>query len=324
MKQNGANLNSFLLHVLLSPQALKKEIAQLKQGSGGGALAVSSTSASSLVDGSKEEIAAKLIAYQQFMAKYIVDSHQQKVLAVKAAEAAVVKRYEEKIQFLLAPPAAATASVLAPPPASAENTSYAARSAKVTAAAKAGKSRWGDLENAKAAGAPVTAPPVVKAVTASSSAAPVKQTITNIGASIVNGVIPEVEAADHGLRADGGVGGFTLAERVTLGADVVKVNGATANGATAPIAMASSTVAPAYVLRNAKIAAAAKAGKSRWGPLEIQRAQSTASLPLSSRAASVPVPPEVLAADHGLRADGGVGGPTLAERVNLGARLLGN
>jgi hypothetical protein len=318
-------LNSFLLHLLLAPQALKKEIAQLKQGSGGGALAVSSTSASSLVDGSKEEIAIKLIAYQQFMAKYIVDSHQQKVLAVKAAEAAVVKRYEEKIQFLLGGTAPVTASVLAPPPATAENTSYAARSAKVTAAAKAGKSRWGDLENSKAAGTPVTAPPVVKAVTASStSAAPVKQTITNIGASIVNGVIPEVEAADHGLRADGGVGGFTLAERVTLGADVLKVNGATANGASAPMAMASSTVAPAYLLRNAKIAAAAKAGKSRWGPLEIQRAQSMASLPLSSRAASAPVPPEVLAADHGLRADGGVGGPTLAERVNLGARLLGN
>jgi len=33
--------------------------------------------------------------------------------------------------------------------------------------------------------------------------------------------------------------------------------------------------------------------------------------------------PEIEAADHGLQADGGVGGPSLAERVNLGAELLG-
>ena len=32
--------------------------------------------------------------------------------------------------------------------------------------------------------------------------------------------------------------------------------------------------------------------------------------------------PEIKAADHGLRADGGVGGPSLADRVNLGAKLL--
>ena len=49
-----------------------------------------------------------------------------------------------------------------------------------------------------------------------------------------------------------------------------------------------------------------------------------ASLPAASApAAPVPVPPEVEEADHGLRADGGVGGPSLAQRVNLGAALLG-
>jgi serine O-acetyltransferase len=36
------------------------------------------------------------------------------------------------------------------------------------------------------------------------------------------------------------------------------------------------------------------------------------------------VPPEVLEADHGLRADGGVDGPTLAERVALGAKAKGS
>ena len=38
--------------------------------------------------------------------------------------------------------------------------------------------------------------------------------------------------------------------------------------------------------------------------------------------ADIPVPPEVEAADHGLRNDGGVGGPSLAERVNLGSKLF--
>ena len=41
------------------------------------------------------------------------------------------------------------------------------------------------------------------------------------------------------------------------------------------------------------------------------------------RSVDIVASPEVEAADHGLRADGGVGGPSLAERVNLGASLLG-
>ena len=38
------------------------------------------------VEGTKEEMAERLLSYQNFMAKYIVESHQQKVAAVKAAE----------------------------------------------------------------------------------------------------------------------------------------------------------------------------------------------------------------------------------------------
>ena len=321
-------------------QALKKEIEALK---GSGNPPTTSSAISLAGDASNEDIATKLLNYQQFMAKYIVESHQQKVQAIKAAELAVAKQYEEKMRLLTG--STETAVPPAPVPASAasteENKLYAERNAKVSAAAKAGKSRWGDMEVAKASKTPAPssppAPVVKKAVAAKKDDAPKKEpSPTNVGASIVgqvNGSVAtpaEVVAADHGMRADGGVGGFTLAERVAMGTSVLEVNGASVNGAAGapPVVAATATVASAaYQQRNAKITAAAKAGKSRWGTMELERVKSQAtSLPSKASApvAPVPVPPEVEAADHGLRADGGVGGPTLAERVNLGAKLLGN
>ena len=65
------------------------------------------------------------------------------------------------------------------------------------------------------------------------------------------------------------------------------------------------------------LVAAAAAGKSRWGDLEVQMAQQKAG------ASSTAVSEAVMEADHGLRADGGVSGPSLADRVNLGAQILG-
>jgi hypothetical protein len=73
------------------------------------------------------------------------------------------------------------------------------------------------------------------------------------------------------------------------------------------------------------VSAAGKAGKSRWGEQEVQKSIQLAGNALPSAAPKVQIAAsaEVEAADHGLRADGGVGGPSLAERVNLGASLLG-
>ena len=121
-----------------------------------------------------------------------------------------------------------------------------------------------------------------------------------------------VEDADHGLRADGGVAGPTLADRLNFGEQLLKSIGG-AGGVSL------------YDKRNANVAAAAKAGKSRWGNMENDRAfEMASSLPAFGGSSSpVPVPQEVEEADHGLRADGGVGGATLAQRVNLGASLLG-
>jgi len=207
------------------------------------------------------------------------------------------------------PPPAATAAVVT------TKNSFEARNANVAAAGKAGKSRWGDLEVLRASGNNVAAvPPPAVTAPATPAKVPVK-------ADTSGPVPPEVEAADHGLRADGGVAGPTLAERVAGGSLAFPANGASS---TTPLALPRE--ATLYNLRNAHVAAAAAAGKSRWGEKEVQKATEHASRPAFEAFESFNtfITPAIEAADHGLRADGSVGGPSLAERVNLGARLLQN
>ncbi|GAX29531.1 hypothetical protein FisN_36Hh025 [Fistulifera solaris] len=294
----------------------------------------------------------ELAKYQEFMKTYIVNAHKQKVDAIKAAEAALNKRWEAKLAelgFGAPSPAVAPPSDILKP--KVVNELLAARNEGVKASASAGKSRWGESEVHKVktgtelgsfvksdAPATLSAPPRVPVV-ASSPGDKITET-------------PEIIAADHGLRADGGVGGPSLAERVALGPNIGAkiVAGVTSVSSKAPassltleerlaggvnigarIVKQGSTVEPVPVatddstffsMRNAKVLHEAEAGKSRWGTQEIERVR---TLPRSSTAgtekAVVPVPPEVEAADHGLRADGGVGGPTLAERIALGANI---
>lgn len=282
-----------------------KEIQDLKekiQNAGSGIVQASSVPTPTPASGSVAELSKKLAAYQKFMATYVVKAQEDKARAVREAEIAIAKKYEAKLQALMLPPSGGGSSSSTSVQ---MNEAFVQRSEKVTAAAKAGKSRWGDQEIERAAGVSINVPKqTISAAPAAASSVP------------TTGEIPsEVIAADHGLRADGGVGGWTLAERVANGANGVTIS----NGATAP-----GTVVPnaSYLARNAYIAAAAKAGKQgRWGSMEETRSieYKPSALPA---APEVIVIPEVAAADHGLRADGGVGGPTLAQRVNLGARLL--
>jgi len=261
--------------------------------------------------GDVEVLSNRLVAYQKFMAEYMINAQEDKARAVKVAEIAVAKKYEEKLNaFMLNPAtgssdvavAVAAADAVADAVAVEVSTLYEERNAHIAASAKAGKSRWGDKEVEKAG---AKAPPS-KLITPTAA----------IASSSATGVVPdEVVAADHGLRADGGVGGLSLAERVM-------------NGAAAPASTDTDTVItlsnPDYEKRNAKIAACAKAGaQSRWGIMEVEKAieYSGKALP-AAKAANIVVLPEVEAADHGLRADGGVSGPSLSDRVNLGARLL--
>ena len=317
-------------------QALKDEIDQLKKtassgGAASAALVMTATPEQAQALGgedllalSKEDLISRIAQYRSFMGKYVVQAQEQKVQAVRAAENSLKQRFEEeKKQFLLQGQAGA-ATVASDKPGSL----YDARNAAISAAAAAGKSRWGDKELQKVG---VKSPPTkinVGAAIAASSGATVSPVANVNGASAVT-VPPEVEAADHGLRADGGVGGLTLAERVALGSSA-------SSGAAVPSVGTSGTISAAdtllYQQRTAKVVAAAAAGKSRWGAQEIERSRSVATSLLSSSASTsfstsvtnVPVPPEVEAADHGLRADGGVGGLTLAERVALGSMAGGS
>jgi len=368
---------------------LKTELATVPRES---AVVVSSGPPSTGADLSKlttEELRAKLVQYQEFMAKYIVQAQQQKMKAVRAAELATAAKYEAKIKFLLAASegsdaSAAPAAPAAPAASSADTKLYDTRSANVAAAAKAGKSRWGDKEvakvkitpdsldvkptedkvNGKANGvAAATAPAPIslpgsglfeernKRVAAAAAAgksrwgdaesqkaaaeASKQPTLESApkappAPKIAVTMSPEVEAADHGLRNDGGVGGPSLAERVNLGQQLFTGGAAQPAVAAAPVA-AVSLVTSTYHLRNARVAASAAAGKSRWGSMENAKATTLAASANSLNGAaatavatkpSIVSSPEIEAADHGLRNDGGVGGPSLAERVNLGSGLL--
>jgi hypothetical protein len=363
---------------------LKKEMEELKQGRSGGALAPPSNK--DITDMSKDEMAQKLLSYQEFMAKYIVEAQQQKAKAVQAAELALKERYDEKIILLQgstsAPAPPASVSAIQIETVSKESQLYKDRSEKVSAAAKAGKSRWGDLENERSAQAAVAVTPATLKTTtngvqvarfavptvsdrslydkrnamisaagkagksrwgsmevakatkeavalpAASNDAPKPAAPNAPKVEVQAEVPPEVVAADHGLRNDGGVGGPSLADRINLGSQLLADAGVpVANNPTVP-AVATLSV---FNKRNLMVAAAGKAGKSRWGEMEVQRAQTlVAALPSAAEratpvvsAAASTVSPEVEAADHGLRNDGGVGGPSLAQRINLGASILG-
>lgn len=375
---------------------MKIELDELKKNPGSSAITTSAVAPSANLDiatMTKEDLANRLVTYQQFMAKYIVEAQEQKMKAIQAAEAKVEAKYADKLNLLTGSdsggPAATAAAVAATPTTTGDTKLFEGRSATVAAAAKAGKSRWGDAEVARATAAALgaVAPAIngakVNGATAPSTAKSSLPVIAHSGDSsgrlyqkrnqmvaaagaagksrwgeaeiqkateeAAKGpslpsssassapaitITPEIEAADHGLRNDGGVGGPSLAERVNLGMAIVK-------GSSSSSLVAAKGSTSLYASRNARVAAAAAAGKSRWGEMENQRsatlvAAATGALPSSSSSSSgggpavavlaepAVVPAEVEAADHGLRADGGVGGPSLAQRVNLGVALLGD
>jgi len=352
-------------------KALKEELETLKKvkededKSFTSAIAPATAAPLVVAEGSVEELTQKLESYQNFMAKYIVEAQEQKLKAVKAAEAAVAQKYEQKL--LLLGGGAATSD--AAPPAvtmSKEQTLYASRNAKVAEAAKAGKSRWGAQEVARVSGGVQAAP---AAVAPAAPATPVfsknvelfNKRNANVVASaqagmsrwgpmevakasgattivvpkntasppVANGVPvaaaapaaltevpPEVEAADHGLRADGGVGGLSLAERVVMGSQASITN----IGATI---IAQADIPPEVEAADHGLRADGGVGGLSLAERVVMGSQASITNIGATIIAQADIPPEVEAADHGLRADGGVGGLSLAERVVLGSQANG-
>ena len=167
-----------------------------------------------------------------------------------------------------------------------ELTLFDQRNARVVAAASAGKSRWGSMEvdRAKNSGA----------VTSSSTSS--KTTVeTNLfdqrNARVVAAASAgksrwgskEVERAMGSTLADmappTAAETASLANRVNVGAQLVD----------ASAVLTSSAIAQSTTLfdqRNAKIVAAACAGKSRWGEMEVDRAKGVVASSSTQRAAA--------------------------------------
>lgn len=249
-------------------KSLKREIEELKSGS-------SIVAVTKPAEESAEEMQTKLVAYQNFITQYIVKAQEEKYKAIKAAEETISKKYEAKLNgFMLE---AADSSSLALSDKSFESDLYKKRNAKVATSAEAGKSRWDAKELQRVSSAPKVMKETQKKASTKKPLAPsaVAESI-DVDVNDASGIVdvptpPEVIAADHGLRADGGVGGLTLAERVAQGADASATYSVVSNEGTE----ASSDIKPLPVVdaRNAMITAAAKAGKqSRWGAKEEMKA----------------------------------------------------
>jgi len=384
-------------------QDLKRQIEEIKSGS------TTTTTSSSIVnintssDGSIEVISAKLAAYQTFMSQYIVRSQEDKFMAIRAAEEAMSRKLDDKLNAFMLNPADASAITIvkeveikepvvpkSEPAVVAEVVVESVKEvvkeepvvskpepvAAVKVAVKVEeKIKEAVKEETKTPVVPKPKPPVAvaKAPVETKKAAPKKKEEKDAPAEAEYdpSTPQEVIDADHGLRADGGVGGLSLAERVALGADssaagpvhgaLEEVNGSTIDPAC--LTSVGTVINPlhrVYFERNTVVATAANAGAhNRWGVREealainyiadhlaIAAAGGGADATAAAAAGVITIAatsntngavaenqklevvmnqepkPEVVEADHGLRADGGVGGPSLSQRVNVGAQLL--
>lgn len=282
---------TYLLRDVVIKKALKAEIAQLKsiQSITGGTID-SPPAISTSIPTDNTAIAQKLVSYQTFMEEYMVNAQNQKLLAIREAELKAEKKFQERLEKLLAASNAALreksvdATVL-----SRELTLFEKRNARVIAAAQAGVSRWGSMEVERAQELAKNAPAVTSMPATSKSSA--ELTLFDQR----NAKVVAAAAAGKSRWGD------------------MEVNKAKNSGVTAVSQSSSSTnsqVAESslFVQRNAKIVAAAAAGKSRWGSMEVDRAISSgASGTIVNVQSTTPAPSVV----------------TLADRINLGAQLLG-
>jgi hypothetical protein len=132
---------------------------------------------------------------------------------------------------------------------------YEKRNERVLKSWVEGKSRWGDAEVLRVQGKSVL-PPVAHV-----AGAPVRVTRAKVNAVELMSI---VNAADHGLRADGGVGGLSLSERINYGTQAIRdvfTNWITGD----------HEVRILYEKRNENVMNAAAVGKSRWGQSEVER-----------------------------------------------------
>lgn len=273
---------------------------------------------------SKDALVDTLVKYQTFMRQYMITAQEQKYRAVRAAEEAADKKWKEAITTLdsipVMQPSASISSSLSSQP---QSPLYAARNAAVSKAGAAGKSRWGDVEvkrvaAASSSGLAPSLPGAVNGARDSSSSWTVSSPPTTN--TMRSGPVPvpvAVAEADHGLRADGGVGGWSLAERVHFGSSVKEIplttpsssSSSSFSSASSGPSISSTNLSPLEVLytrRNLRVVQAAQARKSRWGAQEVDRVASIVAA----------MPPAVL---ESARTQSEA---SSKQRINLGASIV--
>ena len=226
--------------LLNTSQELKGEIQQLKSSSGL-ATTTAAAPAAPLSNIPSSEAEAKLASYQSFMAEYIVNAQNQKLLAVKEAELKAEKKFQEQLEKLFEasgialPPGAVSGGAAAPV---VEVTLFQLRNANIIAAAEKGKSRWGsmEIERAKeeAKSAPVASAAPVPAAAGAAAPSIFDQRNANVVASAGAGKSRwgdmEVAKAANGAAvvtppaaAPRAAAPATLEDRVNLGAQLLGV-----------------------------------------------------------------------------------------------------
>jgi hypothetical protein len=183
------------------------------------------------------------------MAEYIVNAQNQKLLAMKEAELKAEKKFQERLEKLFAASGVALpGSVETVDAPFVEPTLFELRNARVVAAAKEGKSRWGEKEVERAAeqskNAPVVAASGTSVTTSSSEPTLYEQRNARI-----------IAAASEGKSRWG--------EK--------EISRALEQSKGSPSTSQSAAGASLYDQRNAKVVAAAAAGKGRWGDMEVER-----------------------------------------------------
>lgn len=181
------------------------------------------------------------------------------------------------------------------------NSKFQLRNARLVAAASAGKSRWGEMEIAKAqslVGGSVKAVdhPVANGASHTSTTTPGPVTSVasmNSSFQLRNARVAAAASAGKSRWGDMEVNRIQNSYSLNLG-DQPVANGASNTVSTPPPQMAGdASLNPYFELRNARVAASAAAGKSRWGEMELQRMQnsgSVASVVATSHANGSPQP----------------------------------
>mmetsp|Transcript_10908 Transcript_10908/g.22401 ORF Transcript_10908/g.22401 Transcript_10908/m.22401 type:complete len:278 (-) Transcript_10908:67-900(-) len=202
-------------------KALKKEIDSLKASStvapptSGDASTTSAITApgdlpSSSFPSTNRDLQKKLADYQAFLSSYIVNSQEEKRRAVKDAEDKIRAFYEAKMTEIALPAGEEVRQI-----GGKEESLFDMRNKMVAEQGKSG--RWISREVERAASVAASGGDIKNGTTRKVSPKASAPTANKKKEMKI-----DVTEADHGQRADGGVGGPSLAERVNFGSELLK------------------------------------------------------------------------------------------------------